>query len=310
MLCPICEHSDAEPVSVKGGFTLVRCRACRTVFVHPMPSAETLQAHYQNPAYFEGDESLGYRSYADLERALAPHFRRRMANVTRQVDTPGRLLDFGCAAGYFLEIARAYGWQVAGVELAQDMAQEASRRLDLPIVSSLDQLTTDCFDAITLWDVIEHLPAPVTQLERLYARLHPGGLLMLSTPNAGHWQAIREVDTWIHYRPPSHLALFTSDSLMHALRRAGFEHIAISRTMPLPPLPAWLRRASAPLQHDLATGQAHSWLAALLLWRAIRIFGWGWQKLAYPRDDIFVTLEAVAFRPREISSDVDRAHHI
>ena len=120
---------------------------------------------------------------------------------------------------------------------------------------------------------------------------------MLSTPNAAHWQAYREAETWIQYRPPAHLILFTAASLARALQQASFERIAVRSLMPLPPLPGWLRATTASLEHDLATGQARPWRVKLVMWRAVRVFGWLWQKLAYPKDDIFVTLEAVAFRP-------------
>jgi SAM-dependent methyltransferase len=287
----------AEPATSRYGYTFVRCCACRSAFVHPLPSTETLAAHYQAPGYFEGDEERGYRHYADMQKALTPHFQRRLRIITRQVGQPGRLLDFGCAAGYFLEIARAQGWQVAGIEIAQEMAREASRRLGLPIATSLSELSGDPFDAVTLWDVVEHLPDPVAGLEQLRNRLRPGGVLTLSTPNAGHWQALRETETWIHYRPPSHLVLFTDEGIARTLERAGFERVTVQKISPLPPLPGWLRRMSAPLERSLASGQARAWLVARSAWFAVRIVGRGWQKLAHPADDICAALEATAFRP-------------
>ena len=262
-----------------------------------MPSDRELQAHYQDPAYYEGKEDQGYRCYADMKKALVPHFARRLRAIRNRLPNRGRLLDFGCASGYFLEMARADGWHIAGVELAQSIARLASNTLGIPIAASLDTLLENAFDAITLWEVIEHLPRPVEELRHLRERLRPGGLLMLSTPNTGHWQAVREPDTWTSYRPPSHLLFFTAPTLQNVLQRAGFERIEIYRVSPLPPLPGWLRRASAPLQQQLATGQAQVWPLALLTWRAIRVLGWGWQKLTHPHDDIFATLEAIAFRP-------------
>jgi SAM-dependent methyltransferase len=207
------------------------------------------------------------------------------------------LLDYGCAAGYFLEVARAENWRIAGVELSESMACQAEQALGVPIATSLDVLTEHYFDVITLWEVVEHLPEPVAELRRLCDRLRPGGMLMLSTPNTGHWQAVREPDAWDSYRPPSHLLYFTGPTLAEALRRTGFERISIQKVSPLPPLPAWLRNLSAPLQRGLATGQSMAWPLALWAWRAIRVAGWGWQRLAHPNDDIFTTLEAVAFRP-------------
>ena len=294
--CPICHEPNAAPFYSKNGYVIARCAACSALYVSPMPSDAELEAHYQNPSYYEGKEEQGYRSYADMKKALAPHFARRLRTIEARLPRRGRLLDLGCAAGYFLEMARADGWRIAGVELAQDMAKRASDSLGIQIASSLDLLAERDFDAITLWEVIEHLPHPVEELRRLYERLRPGGLLMLSTPNTGHWQAVREPDAWTSYRPPSHLLYFTAHTLEDALRRASFKRVEVHCVSPLPPLPGWLSRASVPLQYQLATGQAKVWTLALFAWRVIRVMGWGWQKIMHPRDDIFTTLEAIAFR--------------
>jgi SAM-dependent methyltransferase len=262
-----------------------------------MPSAEEVLAYYQDPAYFAGDEEGGYRDYAAMHKALAPHFRRRLRILAQWLPNKGRLLDFGCADGYFLELARAEGWEVGGVEASKKMADEVARRLDVPVATSLDGLPYRPWDAITLWEVVEHLPEPIAELQRLREHLHPGGVLMLSTPNAGHWQAVRAPELWKSYRPPAHLVLFTADSLRYAMEKAGFACIRIWKTAPLPPLPQWLQEAGAPLERRLADGSARPWLIARMLWRAIRLLGWTWQKMAHPQDDIFATLEAIACRP-------------
>jgi len=295
--CPVCNSVNSIPVFQKNGYLLARCVNCTMIYVDPMPADALLQAHYQNPAYFSGDESLGYLSYADMHKALTPHFKRRLHLINHYFPRRGRLLDYGCADGYFLTIAQKEKWQISGVELARGMAHQAEQVLGIPIPNSLDELSKNTFEVVTLWEVIEHLSQPVNQLQRLRNCLRPGGLLMLSTPNTGHWQAVREPEAWVGYRPPSHLLFFTSSTLEQLLKQAGFERIAIKKTSPLPPLPGWLRRLSAPLQHTLTTGQAKAWPVVLWTWRIIRIFGWGWQRLAHPEDDIFTTLEATAFRP-------------
>ncbi|MDW8065788.1 MAG: class I SAM-dependent methyltransferase [Anaerolineae bacterium] len=263
-----------------------------------MPLPEEAARFYQNLAYFAGDEEIGYRSYAAMHRALTPHFRRRLRALAQRLPGRGRLLDVGCADGYFLELARAEGWEVTGVEVSAPMAREVARQLRIPVVLSVDPLPLEAFDVVTLWEVLEHLPEPVRELRRLAARLRRGGILMLSTPNAAHWQAVLAPERWTGYRPPAHLVLFTPASLHLALEQAGFVGIHIEKTAPLPPLPAWLERAAAPLARSLADGTARPWAAALFLWRAIRLLGWAWQNVARPDLDVFMTLEALAWRSR------------
>ena len=295
--CPICAGAEATPVWDKDGYHLVRCAACATVYVRPIPSDEFLAAHYQASAYFEGDGSQGYRSYADTRKALLPLFRRRLRALDTHFPQRGRLLDYGCAAGYFLQLAQPDGWHIAGVELSAEMARQAEQTLGVPIARDLSQLAPGPFDVICLWEVIEHLPRPVAELRQLFERLRPGGALMLSTPNTNHWQAAREPEAWAGYRPPSHLLFFTPDTLAAALRRAGFERVSVHGVAPLPRLPGWLRRLSDPLRRRVVEGQASAWPAAVWTWRAIRVAGWGWHRLAHRSDDVYTTLEALAFKP-------------
>jgi 2-polyprenyl-3-methyl-5-hydroxy-6-metoxy-1,4-benzoquinol methylase len=296
-LCPLCASAAATTHIEKNGFRLVRCTNCDLIYVSPQPSATALRAHYANPAYFAGEADQGYANYFAMHRALRPHFLRRLRQLEARHPGGGRLLDFGCADGFFLSLAQQRGWQVAGVELSPAMAQVAAQQLGVPVVTDLAALDGAPFDALTLWEVIEHLPDPLALLREFHRRLQPGGTLMLSTPNTGHWAAQRQPDQWISYRPPSHLIYFTAATLTRALAQAGFEQIRIRRVMPLPPLPGWLQRLTQPLQAKLAAGRPGAWPVALALWRVARGLAWAGQRLVRPADDVFATLEASAVRP-------------
>jgi len=283
------------------GHIVVHCAECGAFHLDPLPSEESVQAAYRRDDYFEGGRREGYQNYEDMRKVILPHAYRRLRQISRQFANPGRLLDFGCAAGYFLEAAQSLGWRVAGVEISPSMAERAAQRLRAPVVTSIDNLPEKEFEVITLWEVIEHLPRPLEVMQRLCKLLVPGGLLMLSTPNASHWQVSREPQNWTGFRSiPLHVVFFTDSSLVTLLERAGFQQITILKTAPLPMLPHWFRRLSAPLEQSLSVGQARPWLVALATWRAIRVLGWAWQKATRPDDDIFATLEAVAFRPKPL----------
>ena len=296
--CAVCGENDNTPYYSVNGYALVQCRACGTIAVRPMPGAEEIVAHYQRADYFAGKDGQGYEDYSAMKKALRPHFQRRLRLLAPHFPQRGKLLDFGCAAGYFLEMARADGWAIAGVELSTQMAHTATRSLGIAIASDLDTLPQATFQAITLWEVIEHLPRPIDVLAQLSARLSPGGALMLSTPNTAHWQAVRAKEKWVAFRPPAHLLYFTPATLRRALTDAGFTQISIRGVMPLPELSSLLEKSTAPLQRGLANGSARLWPVALTLWRAIRLAAWGWQRIRRPQDNPFATLEALAFKPQ------------
>lgn len=295
--CVLCAGEQFVIVFRKNSYDISRCAGCGCIQVSPMPSQAQLIAHYQDPSYFEGEEEQGYKSYADTRKALQPFFARRLREIREHKKTGKTLLDFGCADGFFLELAQSEGWDIHGVELSRQMAEKAARALNISIQSDLDLDVTANLDVITLWEVIEHLPDPVHVLIQLRSKMAPGGLLMLSTPNNGHWQPLRDPANWTVYRPPSHLIYFTRDSLLDSLMRAGFEKIEIKGVSPLPPLPDWLRRLSEPLRAGVIAGQSKHWQMSLLLWRVVRIAGLVWQKIAFPKDDVQTTLEATAVNP-------------
>ena len=81
------------------------------------------------------------------------------------------------------------------------------------------------FDAITLHHVIEHLHNPVEILELCLRLLRPGGTISIITPNiAARGSKIYGQD-WYPLQPPSHLVLFTTRSLIKAMKRAGYRNV-------------------------------------------------------------------------------------
>lgn len=104
-------------------------------------------------------------------------------------------LDVGCGAGLLAEPLARLGAQVAAIDAAAeliDSAREHSQGQGLSIdyrncaVEGLDGQ----FDLVTSMEVIEHVAEPQSFVRALAARLAPGGLLILSTPNATRWSKL------------------------------------------------------------------------------------------------------------------------
>lgn len=147
----------------------------------------------------------------------------------------GRLLDVGCLWGIFLTRAVAEGWEAEGFEPWSKAANYCREAEGLQVQSgTLEEVDygLDKFDAITLFDVIEHLHNPFQQLSRLSTWLRPGGCLVVSTPNylglLPRLQGLARRLTgrpWAHLTPPFHLYDFTPRTLATALRRAGLQPV-------------------------------------------------------------------------------------
>jgi len=100
----------------------------------------------------------------------------------------GKVLDIGCGGGLFLSLLKAEGAQVTGIELSDSRAQYAATKHNLeihkrPIESNFWQKSyANHFDAVTMWDVIEHVNYPFQALQSAANVLQKGGLLIIDTP--------------------------------------------------------------------------------------------------------------------------------
>lgn len=171
-------------------------------------------------AYFA---SGGYRSY--FERA--PQWRyeacRRLAWLLPHA-RPRRLLEVGCAGGFFVAHARELGIDAEGVELSAAAAEYAKRRLGIPVTLGAFEETEliDGFDAVCAFHVLEHAPNAHRFLEKAYAVLVPGGWLALEVPNVESARARREGELWFGHQPDYHVYNFSPRALAEVVAEAGF----------------------------------------------------------------------------------------
>ncbi len=155
---------------------IVECLHCGLVYANPRwPSDVVLDAYsaVEDETYVE--ERIG--------RELT--FRHHLHQMERITGPAGGrdLLDVGAYIGVFVEVAQAAGWRAQGIEPSAWAASIAqSRGLDVR-AGTLDSpdLAAESFDVVTLWDVIEHLADPATELQRARALLRPGGWLVIHT---------------------------------------------------------------------------------------------------------------------------------
>jgi SAM-dependent methyltransferase len=139
----------------------------------------------------------------------------------------GRLLDVGCATGTFLRAVReAGGWETHGVEMSSAAVQIARERYGLDVSAGTLEAAAfpnEMFDAVTLWDVLEHLPDPAASLTEIWRILKAAGVLILRVPNGASWDAQWFGPYWAGLEPPRHTYVFTPQTLELLLVKSGFE---------------------------------------------------------------------------------------
>jgi SAM-dependent methyltransferase len=150
-------------------------------------------------------------------------FRRTLGQLHRFIQPPGRLLDVGASAGFFLRVARDGGWRAEGLEPSRWAADLARRDGFRVALGTLDDhpFGPGEFDAVTLWDVIEHVPDPGATLQAAFELVRPGGVIGLTTMDVGSLVARLLGPRWPHLMR-MHLCYFRPAHIERLLLAAGF----------------------------------------------------------------------------------------
>lgn len=142
------------------------------------PEIDASQLTGAESSYIESQLQANLGKFRNQAGILAKHLPLAHSNV----------LDIGCGSGLFLSLLKREGARVTGIELSDSRAQYARTKhaLDVfkhPIESDFWQKGyAGRFDAVTLWDVIEHVNYPFQTLQSAVHVLKPGGLLLIDTP--------------------------------------------------------------------------------------------------------------------------------
>jgi SAM-dependent methyltransferase len=221
--CPVCGSTRSRTCARIDNHPLLRCDACGFRWTPP-PDAEAVARIY-SASYYEGGEhpSVYPDGYGAAVAEAQDH--ARILDGLGQLGAHGRLLDVGCAYGFFLDSARARGWDVHGVDLSAHAVSLARARLG-PCVwhGTVEALPASAgpFDAVTLLDTLEHLPDPVAVLSAIRRQMRPTGILFIRTVDgeslAARWLGRR----WPQVKPPEHLVYPAPRHLVAWLHRTGF----------------------------------------------------------------------------------------
>ena len=138
----------------------------------------------------------------------------------------GRLLEIGCANGLFLDALRREGnWQVQGVDTSEVAVRYARERLGLDVFLGPveDARFADrSFDAVVMWDVLEHVHRPKETLLEIHRMLKADGVLVARLPLLDSWDHALFGRYWAGWDIPRHLTIFSMQTLRLMLECTGF----------------------------------------------------------------------------------------
>lgn len=222
MRCNLC-NSAADKIFIKNNNCFYRCRECGLEFIFPEPDDKETYAIYDKNYY----QPWGLESGENItERMKHDTFRDKLDLIEGFSKTGGKILDIGCATGFFLDVAKERGWDVYGVELSEYSSGIAGKRLggERIVTGSLEQAAYDdrMFDVVAMTDLIEHVKDSRLLVGEVARILKPGGIIAVTTPDPASLSCRMLGRHWPHYKP-EHLRYFTADSLELLLEPYGFK---------------------------------------------------------------------------------------
>lgn len=266
--CLLCGRDDGELViaapdrvtGIGGTFHVVRCRACGLHYTNPRPTVGAIGQFYPSgyEPWNEKEDRRPLRTWflRQLERAVLETWlgyprsgsrrwlprplaarlgllsirrsRQRQAWIPWRGE--GRLLDFGCGGGSFLERMRSLGWNVQGMDVSPECARGVTCRTGIPVhVGTLPhpEIHPASLDAVTLWNALEHVHQPRATLRAVREALVPGGLVVVGVPNIDSWTFRRFDRDWHPLELPRHLTHFTPATLGQMLEAEGFSVLSL-----------------------------------------------------------------------------------
>lgn len=230
--CPICGGASVRALEVyddrygyPGNFRLCRCADCGHRYLEDTKFSDAqIQALYSDYYPRRSMRPEDYRT--EVERSgFSAWLEGARASAFRWVPRDVKVLDIGCGFGQALGYHADRGCEVWGVESDENVRVIAELQgFNLRIgVFRPEDFPQEYFDVVTMDQVIEHARDPVSTLAGVRKVMKPGGMVIVSTPNAAGWGASVFGGRWINWHAPYHLHFFTRRSMRIAASRAGLE---------------------------------------------------------------------------------------
>ncbi len=218
--CPVSGSEDLEIMQGYEHDYLVKSRPLGFVFCSRIPSEQELLLHYEKYNRDEYYSPITRIRYRELLDEFEP-FRKT-----------NKILDMGCGTGFFLEEAKAKGWEVYGTELSESAIKICEAKgITMQKISLSGGIFNDgMFDVITSFEVVEHINNPFEMVKDMYKILRKGGLVYLTTPNfnAVERYILKSKYSIIEY--PEHLIYFTAKTLNYLFTKNGLRRKRIRTT--------------------------------------------------------------------------------
>lgn len=226
MKCIIC-NIPMDKYLHKNGYWIYRCSKCHLCETDLKKEYSMFVKEFYSQGYYEGDPTRSaYVSY-DADKPLIVRNMKKFLSFIQARKPAGKLLDVGCAFGYFVELALSKGYDAYGFDPSTFAASEAAKlvgssRIKEGTIQSVSY-PKQSFDVITLFDVFEHLQDPLNDMKKLVTYLKEDGIMLIATGDTQSTAAKLFKRRWTFYIPPQHIFFFHRNNVRELLKLAGLK---------------------------------------------------------------------------------------
>ena len=221
--CCVCGNEDPATFSVKyqkPSFAVVTCDRCTFQFIPPYYRKKIEYSQYKN-----SDVTTAVRAGNNWVKIQRHKLRFQFI---RQFVKSGKLFDLGAGWGHFMLAGKELGYDVSGIEIAEQPYLYCVNDLKLPVEHidffQMDKSTQ--FDIITMWDVLEHIDKADSFVEKCAELTKKGGYLVLQVPQIDSYFAKSHKDNW-KMMGLDHVNYFSKKTISILLEKHGYEVVKI-----------------------------------------------------------------------------------
>ncbi|NEO16923.1 MULTISPECIES: methyltransferase domain-containing protein [unclassified Moorena] len=223
------------------------CSKCGTLVSKTGLRSEQLRVQDDNHDFYGKEYWLSYQTehygFPDIRQRARQDLPERCLHWLRTLMAyklpPAKVLELGCAHGGFVAMMGWAGFDAMGLELSPWVVEFAQQTFKMPILLGPiedQQLGAELFDAIVLYDVLEHLPDPVATMSHGASLLKEDGIFIVQMPNYEEGKTYSEMvaqkDNFLQLMQPiEHIHLLSRRGVSQFFKNLGFEFLQFEQQL-------------------------------------------------------------------------------
>jgi len=222
-VCPVCEKNTYIKIFKKEGGEYVKCLECSMVYTNPVFTNDALTDYYKNN---HTEQSQIVES--DTDNFYINLYNKGLDSIEK-TSKIGNILDIGCSSGIFLDAAKKRNWQTNGIELNQKEFEVTQKKGHTAYNQLLENITfKEKFNAISMWDVFEHIKDGQKYLNQMGNLLTKEGVIFLQIPSSDSLAAKILQEKCNMFDGLEHVNLYGVDTIKLLAQKCGLKVLSLN----------------------------------------------------------------------------------